>query len=208
MLPGSVNIVECPNCDSKFKQSTMMSGNTMGAKFWTDGKREAPMLPDGITIAFCGSCNQYFWVDEAEVIDKVEPDDYKYPDIDYLEALTLEQYIDAFQKIEIRSDQDRFFLLRQIWWKYNDYYREGNQAEISQNIKKVMPELLEKLLDNFNEKEDDHLLMKGELLRELGRFKAAEEQLSKISNPEYKEIKQFIMELARNENSDLKELDI
>ena len=110
MLPGPVEIIQCPYCEQKFKQSTMMSGNTIGAKFWTDGKREAPMLPDGIIVAFCETCSQYFWVDEAEVIDEVEPDGHKYRDLDYLKALTLEQYIDAFQKLEIRSDQDTFFL--------------------------------------------------------------------------------------------------
>ena len=44
------------------------------------------------------------------MIDEVEPDGHKYRDLDYLNALTLEQYIDAFQKLEIRSDQDTFFL--------------------------------------------------------------------------------------------------
>ena len=111
-------------------------------------------------------------------------------------------------KIEIRSDQDKFFLLRQIWWKYNDYYREDKEAEIPQDIKKVIPDLLDRLLNNFYEENDDHLLMKGELLRELGQFKAAEKTLNKISNPEYKEVKQFIMKLTKNENSELKELEI
>lgn len=174
MLPGPVEIIQCPSCEQKFKQSTMMSGNTIGAKFWTDRKREAPMLPDGITVTFCGACSQYFWVDEADVIDEVEPDGHKYRDLNYLKALTLEQYIDAFQKLEIRSVQDTFFLLRQIWWKYNDYYRENKEAELSSNIKKVIPELLDKLLDNFAENEDGHLMLKGELLRKLGHFEAAE----------------------------------
>ncbi|MFN2341528.1 MAG: hypothetical protein ABR547_09705 [Halanaerobium sp.] len=208
MLPGPVKIIKCPYCDQKFKQSTMMSGNTMGATFWTDGKREAPMLPDSITISFCGACRQYFWVDDAEVLDEAPPDSDKYLDLDYLKNLTLEQYIDAFQKIEIRSDQDKFFLLRQIWWKYNDYYRENKEAEIPQAIKKLIPDLLDKLLDNFNEENDDHFLMKGELLRELGQFKVAEKTLKKINNPEYKEVKQFIMRLVKNENSELKELEI
>jgi len=208
MLPGPVEIIQCPYCDQKFKQSTMMSGNTIGAKFWTDGKREAPMLPDGIIIAFCEACSQYFWVDEAEVIDEVEPDGHKYRDLDYLKALTLEQYIDAFQKIEIRSDQDTFFLLRQIWWKYNDYFRENKEAELSSNIKKVIPELLDKLLDNFAENEDGHLMLKGELLRELGHFEAAEKTLKQVTASEYLEVKEFILDLVESEESDLKELNI
>jgi len=208
MLPGPVEIIQCPYCDQKFKQSTMMSGNTIGAKFWTDGKREAPMLPDSIALTFCGACSQYFWIDDAEVIDEVEPDGYKYQDLDYLKALTLEQYIDSFQKIEIRSDQDTFFLLRQIWWKYNDYFREDNEAELSPNIKRVIPELLDKLLDNFDENEDEHLLLKGELLRELGSFEAAKKTLKQVTASEYLEVKEFILDLVKSEESDLKELNI
>ena len=208
MLPGPVKIIQCPYCDQKFKQSTMMSGNTMGATFWTDGKREAPMLSEDISVSFCEECSSYFWVDKAEVVDEAPPDSRKYLDLDYLKDLTLEQYIEALQKIEIRSDQDKFYLLRQIWWKYNDYYREDKDAEIPQDIKKVITDLLDRLLNNFNEENDDHLLMKGELLRELGQFKAAEKTLNKISNPEYKEVKQFIMKLTKNENSELKELEI
>ena len=208
MLPGPVEIIQCPDCDQKFKKSTMMSGNTMGATFWTDGKREAPMLSESIAVSFCKECSSYFWVDEAEVVDEAPPDSHKYLDLDYLKKLTLEQYIDALQKIEIRSDQDEFYLLRQIWWKYNDYYREDKDAEIPQDIKKVIPDLLDRLLNNFNEENDERLLMKGELLRELGQFKAAEKTLNKISNPEYKEVKQFIMKLTKNENSELKELEM
>ena len=208
MLPGPNEIIQCPYCDQKFKKSTMMSGNTIGAKFWTDGKREAPMFSESISISFCKECSSYFWVEDAEVVDEAPPDSHKYLDLDYLKALTLEQYIDALQKIEIRSDQDEFYLMRQIWWKYNDYYREDKNAEIPQDIKKVIPDLLDKLLNNFNEENDEHLLLKGELLRELGQFKVAEKTLNKISNPEYKEVKQFIMKLTKNENSELKELEM
>ena len=142
------------------------------------------------------------------MIDEVEPDGHKYRDLDYLKALTLEQYIDAFQKIEIRSDQDTFFLLRQIWWKYNDYFRENKEAELSSNIKKVIPELLDKLLDNFAENEDGHLMLKGELLRELGHFEAAEKTLKQVTASEYLEVKEFILDLVESEESDLKELNI
>jgi len=208
MQPGQDLIIECPHCQKKFRERTIMSGNTFGAVSWTDGREEAPMLPEGIIVSFCGQCNKYFWVEEAKIIDRIDPWEKKEPECDFLEALSLEQYIDALEKIEIRSDQDTLFLLHKIWWKYNDYYREDKEQEIPENIKKVIPELLDELLKYFNEDDNEHLLLKGELLRELGQFKAAEKTLNKVSDPEYKEVKEFIIELAQNETSELRQLEI
>lgn len=208
MLPGKDKIIQCPACDQQFRQQTIMSGNTLGAKIWTDGKQVAPMLPEATVLSFCNSCNQYFWVEEAEVIDELDPGDDTDSDIEHLHGLTLEQYIDAFGKIEMRSQEDTLFVLRQIWWKYNDYYRDDNESELSQDIKNKIPDLLEKLLNNFNEKNDDHLMLKGELLRELGRFESAKKTLNKVTASEYLKAKEFILDLVENEVTELKELKI
>jgi thermostable 8-oxoguanine DNA glycosylase len=71
-----------------------------------------------------------------------------------------------------------------------------------------MPELLNKLLNNFDEEKNEHLMLKGELLRELERFDTAKEILKQVSSSEYLEAKEFILDLAENEESDLKKLNI
>ena len=114
--------------------------------------------------------------------------------------------IDSLKKEEIRSEEDTFYLLLQIWWKYNDYFRENNADELSQNIKNKIPGLLNELLSIFDENDDNDLMMKGELLRELGRFPEAEKTLNKINTPEYSQAKQFILDLVKNEVSELREL--
>lgn len=45
MLPGNPRIVTCPFCGAQKRLMTLMSGNTIGAKYWSDNKQEAPMLP-------------------------------------------------------------------------------------------------------------------------------------------------------------------
>lgn len=208
MLPGPDRIIQCPYCQNQFRQRTLMSGNTFGATFWTDGKREAPMLPESVVVAFCEECGNYFWVEDAELIDRVPPDVNEYPEVELLEELTLEQYIEALEIMEVANDEDTFYLLRQIWWKYNDYYRSDEQVEIPQNIEKRMPILLNKLLDILDEENDDHLMLKGELLRELGKFEEALETLNKINNPEYDDAKEYLIELADKGISELRELKI
>jgi hypothetical protein len=44
-------------------------GNTIGAIYWTDGKREAKMLPNHPWLVKCPVCSRLFWVDEAVGVD-------------------------------------------------------------------------------------------------------------------------------------------
>lgn len=37
-IPGPTVIRECPQCRVPIEQDTMTSGNTFGARFWSDGK--------------------------------------------------------------------------------------------------------------------------------------------------------------------------
>ena len=50
MLPGPNQIVACPHCEALAQYETLTSGNTFGARVWTDGKQIAPMLG---SIAIC-----------------------------------------------------------------------------------------------------------------------------------------------------------
>jgi hypothetical protein len=49
-----------------------MSGNTSGTRTWTDGKQEAPMLPDRIELAKCHACSAFYWTAQARKIGQVE----------------------------------------------------------------------------------------------------------------------------------------
>jgi hypothetical protein len=45
MFPGPDNVIECPNCKAFGWYPTLLSGNTFGARRWTDSRMVAPMLP-------------------------------------------------------------------------------------------------------------------------------------------------------------------
>jgi hypothetical protein len=60
---------ECPHCKAHVVQEETVSGNTIGATYWTDGKRKAKMLPDHPWLAKCPVCAGLFWVDEAVEVD-------------------------------------------------------------------------------------------------------------------------------------------
>jgi len=60
-----VELGTAPGCFGAVLQETTGSGNTFGSKLWTDGKLEAPMLPDRPEWVKCPHCAHLFWVEEA-----------------------------------------------------------------------------------------------------------------------------------------------
>jgi hypothetical protein len=62
--PGPDIIRECSKCQAHLEEETTMSGNTFGAVFWTDGKEDAPMLPERPWLAKCPKCGSLLWIDE------------------------------------------------------------------------------------------------------------------------------------------------
>lgn len=70
MMPGLDIILECPGCEKPVSQMTLLSGNTFGARYWTDRKIEAPMMLDIPWLVKCPECAFLFWADEAEELGR------------------------------------------------------------------------------------------------------------------------------------------
>ncbi len=68
MRPGPIDIAACPRCGALAKIRTISSGNTMGARAWSDGKTDAPMMPTTPPIACCGACKAVHRTQDAKVI--------------------------------------------------------------------------------------------------------------------------------------------
>ena len=61
MKPGPDLIAACPRCKRRAKVPSLASGNTSGARYWTDGKIQAPMLPRRPPITPCRGCGHVYW---------------------------------------------------------------------------------------------------------------------------------------------------
>lgn len=72
MIPGPDQIVACPNCGALAKYMTLTSGNTFGARVWTDGKQVAPMLPRPPAVVKCQQCAECHWLADARKVGTVE----------------------------------------------------------------------------------------------------------------------------------------
>lgn len=64
MKPGPDLVVACPSCGRRAKVPSLRSGNTVGARRFTDGKMDAPLLPRRGPITRCRACGRlFFWGD-------------------------------------------------------------------------------------------------------------------------------------------------
>jgi ribosomal protein L7/L12 len=80
MIPGPTHIIGCPSCRAPHRLGSLMSGNTSGARWWSDGKREAPMLPSSPLVTRCHGCGRYFWLSRGEPLGRIAhflPDPYR-----------------------------------------------------------------------------------------------------------------------------------
>ena len=67
MIPGANLIIKCPACQFLHQRESLISGNTFGAEYFSDGKRDAPMLPDFPYFVKCNNqeCGVFFKIDKS-----------------------------------------------------------------------------------------------------------------------------------------------
>lgn len=126
MLPGPVKIYQCPNCKSEIGVDTIRSGNTFGAILYSDGKTDAPMLPEEVKITKCSNCDNIFWLESKNIVKTVEPwdKDKLYPEAQKAEVLSLYDYILALEQNVFNSIKDEEYLRIRLMWKFNDRIRD------------------------------------------------------------------------------------
>ena len=198
MIPGPTIIISCPHCGQYAKKRTLISGNTFGAKLWSDGKKIAPMLPDFPNLVVCSKCDQFYWVKDAKKIAEVtnysEQKD-KWSNAEFIEFPTFYQYFKALKTIP----DERYIRIR-IWWSYNDYFRMGKGKEVTQDMLDLNTKNLTALLKLLDESDQNDLLMKAEILRNLGWFEESKLLLDRISDGDLAWVKEKFLVKINKQN--------
>ena len=181
---------ECPHCKAHVVQEETVSGNTIGATYWTDGKREAKMLPDHPALVKCPACQGLFWVDESVEVDSgfdaakgkqqvLAPSGKEL--LEFLSGPDLPRDKELYVRVSAwRSANDA--------WRWNPNATPAFSKEQVQNLKS-----LSKMLD---ETEPNQRILKAEIARELGEFDDCLELLSQPFDERYGYAVGFIKKLA------------
>ena len=194
MQPGPTIIKICSECSGLIAEDTIISGNTFGATFWTDGKRDAPMLPDQSWFVICPHCQTSIWIDEQEEAGEIEAfsKNEKYKDAKPYRTPILNDYFNQLNIGNLDRNKEQYLRFR-AWWAGNDERRKigATKNELSDE-EKVNIEGLYRMLD-FSD--DNDRIMMAEIKRELGEFDDAEAIIKETFANEFTEAVTIIKEL-------------
>jgi hypothetical protein len=189
-MPALV-IRECPHCKAHVVQEDTLSGNTIGAKYYTDGKREAKMLPDHPALAKCPVCGGLFWVEDApEAGVGFDAADGKQKVL-----APSEKELVAYLSKETSPKDREIYLRMRCWWEANDSWRWVPSPKPAFSPEQVKN--LEALSALFDESEPNQRILKAEIARELGNFEECLLLLSYQFDEDYGFAVGFIKKLAK-----------
>lgn len=192
MIPGPTIIKKCSTCSNPIEQETIASGNTFGATYWTDGKCEAPMLPYQPWLVMCPHCYAPLWLDELEELGQVdfwEEERDKFKDAKTYQMPSIEDYLALLEKGSETTEKERYIRLR-AWWTGNDVRRNKEFGITALEVSNLTA--FAEMLDESNASD---LIMKAEVMRELGRFDDAKALLAQIVDDSFLQVVAIIKNL-------------
>lgn len=199
MTIGPSNIRECPACAKPVEQPTLGSGNTFGARQWSDGFLDAPMMPELPRLAKCPHCTALFWVEEAKQLAKCWPQEIessRWPEANEIEGPSAEEFLGALPSVDGDAAKETFVRMR-AWWRGNDRFRKGDaDAPPFSDAERANLEALARMLDDSDPQQ---VIMKAEIARELGRF----DRCLKLLERDFEEGLQFAVRTIRDRTLDL-----
>jgi hypothetical protein len=210
MIPGPNYVYKCPNCGNLLTKGSLVSGNTFGAKIFSDGKRITPMLPEFPNLTKCKNCNTVFWLSKLKEIGTLEwgaNKNLEWQNADKAEFLEIDDYYNAISK-EIAENVEEELLIRQlIWWAYNDKTRNGQEIFNDESDELRWIENIKKLKTLLDQSDINHKIMIAEINRNLGDFENCINVIQSIDNDGLSWLKEKFMNECRRKNKWVIELN-
>lgn len=205
MLPGPNIVRECPKCTKPFSQMTMSSGNTFGAKLWSDRKLDAPMMIENTKCGVCPECGSFIWIERSLEIGRVAWNaikESKYPNARLYKNPRIVDYVEALNDLTLNT-KDEICIRNLLMHCSNDQFRNGlPKLTVPAEDQKNQLRLIELLGDS----EDDRLL-KAEIHRELGNFDSALAILEGVFDQSRQWVAEKLITLCLAKNTDVVVLD-
>jgi hypothetical protein len=201
MLPGPNYVYKCPNCGNLLTKGSLMSGNTFGAKLFSDGKQFAPMLPEFPNLTKCKKCYTIFWLSKLIEIGTYEWGDHnnsEWQNADEAEFLEIDDYFNAINNGIAENEEEELIIRQQIWWAYHDTTRKGQKIFNDKIDELRWKENVKKILSLLDQSDINQRIMMAEINRNLGDFENCINIIQSIDNEGLNWLKEkFINECKR-----------
>lgn len=212
MLPGKTIIKGCNKCKSLLAFPTILSGNTFGARYYTDGKVTYPFLPEYPLVSKCRYCHAIFWVNNLEEVgelpglyddEEIKVDKALYK-AKYALQLNENDYYKAIDGLLYQNTEELGYLQFSAWWLTNDKFRGLTLKKLKKiNSTKTEREIknLRDIQEQCSKSETNKILIKAEIARELREYSEARNLLSEcISETTFDKILKSVLLKLVSEN--------
>ena len=202
MTPGQNLVLKTRQGGTLVKIATITSGNTLGARYWTDGKCEAPMLPPNPLLRKHPATGELFWTSECEEVAEEDPWGEEYANVPFAETPTLSDYLSVLESGLANSPKKERYVRMHAWWAANDAARHGGEASSTADV----AENLKAMAALMDPGDPNQRLMAAEVWRELGDFDKSLELLGYDFPQEFAKAVGLIRRLAEERNTKVQPL--
>jgi hypothetical protein len=197
LTPGPTLIQQCPSCTNAVRQFTIGSGNTFGARFWTDGYMDAPMLPLLPALVKCPHCKELIWIEDAKELGEVgwgTGNEDKWSAARAVKDPDEGDYLKAAAEPKLARDRE-IYARRRAWWLANGPARDNPKGSTQWTPERKKN--LERLSSLLDTSKDDELIAKAEIARELGNFDQCRKLLGRRVGKDWRNAASLIKRLAK-----------
>ena len=173
MVLGPTLVYKCPNCSNILRRGTLVSGNTIGIKMFSDGNNKAPMLRQYPNLTKCNKCETIFWLSKLKEIARYEWGFDKisgWEDGDDAKFLEIGDYFKALKNGIFENKTEELLIRRGIWWAYNDRIKKGQNIFVDEDDETQWTDNLKKLINILDKSNTDQKIILAEINRNLGEF--------------------------------------
>lgn len=179
--PAPPSGYSCPQCETIVAARRYMSRNTFYAKYYSDGRMDAPMYPDVSRITQCRSCETYFWLNETNEIEK----GISYYGYEWAQELDEYDLYSLLQKGFMKSQEDQLYYRLHIWWTFNRRIRAKKDLFQQEEDQKIYEANLIALADLLDLSEATHVLMRADIYRYFEDFEQCLCTINLLEEKEY-----------------------
>ena len=182
MQPGIPQLVTCPYCGKEKKLMTLISGNTIGMRQWSDSFYYAPHLPKVSNVQKCPHCGGFFMYPDAQKRSDDSKEEFNFClDTGHLSYPEMKQ---AFLLLEdsVKGKESEIALRIAFLHNFNEAFREyeknswdkdegiANEKQRNETDFDLHRSNLNAIISLLDSSETDNAPFIAEIYRELGRF--------------------------------------